>query len=287
MPAIYDMPKLLMLNVGHAVHDCDWNFKNVSSPFTRLYYVTDGTAELILPNGKITLVPGCMYIVPAFTVHTNVCIGHFEHYYIHIYEEIGNTLGLIDAMDFPYMIEGTEEDRELFREITERNSLMSLKNPDPRIYDNKNSLIECIRLNRERPIHERMESLGIIYLLMSKFTKDATHKFATSDPRIRQTLNYIRMNISGELTIDKLSESACISHDYFIRLFKKEIGITPIQYVINIRITKAQLMLATEDCSVKDVSYAVGYEDVNYFCRIFKKETNMSPIQYRNSFNKI
>ena len=51
MSAINVRPNLLMLNVGHAMHNADWNFKDVSSPFTRLYYVTEGNAELILPSG--------------------------------------------------------------------------------------------------------------------------------------------------------------------------------------------------------------------------------------------
>ena len=40
----------LVLNVGLAVHNADWNWKNVNSPFTRLYYVTEGSAQIELPG---------------------------------------------------------------------------------------------------------------------------------------------------------------------------------------------------------------------------------------------
>ena len=45
----------LVLNVGLAIHNSDWNWKNVNSPFTRLYYVTEGIAQIELPDGIHTL----------------------------------------------------------------------------------------------------------------------------------------------------------------------------------------------------------------------------------------
>ena len=72
MSAINVRPNLLMLNVGHALHNADWNFKDVSSPFTRLYYVTEGNAELILPNGRVRLRPHHLYIIPARS--TPMCV---------------------------------------------------------------------------------------------------------------------------------------------------------------------------------------------------------------------
>ena len=50
-----------MLNVGLAHHDGDWNWKNVVSPFTRVYLVIEGEAKLYLPEETVELKPGCMY----------------------------------------------------------------------------------------------------------------------------------------------------------------------------------------------------------------------------------
>jgi len=81
------LPQLLTLNVGHASHNADWNFRDVSSPFTRLYFVTAGSATVQLPSGSHKLTPGHMYLIPAFMQHTDCCTGRFNHYYIHIYED--------------------------------------------------------------------------------------------------------------------------------------------------------------------------------------------------------
>lgn len=72
-----DQLHLLILNVGLAIHNADWNWKNVNSPFTRLYYVTEGTARIILPSGIQELVPNHLYLIPSFTTHSYSCDAHF------------------------------------------------------------------------------------------------------------------------------------------------------------------------------------------------------------------
>ena len=73
---------LLMLNVGLAQHNGDWNWKDVSSPFTRIYYVSAGEALLHLSDQTVILRPGRLYIIPAYTLHSYECNGPFTHYYL-------------------------------------------------------------------------------------------------------------------------------------------------------------------------------------------------------------
>ena len=76
-----------------------------------------------------------------------------------------------------------------------------------------------------------------------------------------------------------------MSKDHFIRLFRQELGYTPTQFIIDKKMMKARLMLASENMSTKDIAYSLGYDDVSYFTRLFKKHTGTTPLQYRNSFN--
>lgn len=276
---------LLMLNVGYAYHNADWNFNNVSSPFTRIYYVTRGHAEVVTASGRHTLTPGKMYIIPAFTDHTDVCEGVFEHYYVHIYEDAQWGENIIGGYIFPFEIEGTQLDEMLFRDLCEHNKAMSLKFSDPKIYDNKHSLIECVRLNRERPLFDRLESMGIIARLIARFVRYATPRFNTSDPRIVDAINAISENIGKSVAVDCLAENARMSKDHFIRLFKQELGTTPMQFIIERKMTTAKLMLSSENISVKEVAYSLGYYDLSYFTRLFRHHVGMTPRQYRSCFN--
>lgn len=60
---------LIMLNVGFARHHADWNWQGVSSPFTRLFLVTDGEAKAHLPDKAVTLLPGHAHMVLVHVTH--------------------------------------------------------------------------------------------------------------------------------------------------------------------------------------------------------------------------
>lgn len=79
-----DKLHLFTLNVGLACHNGDWNWKNVRSPFARLYLVVQGTAKIQLPSGIHDLSPGHLYFIPAFTTHSYICDSPFTHYYLHM-----------------------------------------------------------------------------------------------------------------------------------------------------------------------------------------------------------
>lgn len=277
---------LLMLNVGHAHHDGDWNFRKINSPFTRIYYVTEGEATVTLHSGTHRLTPGNMYIIPAFTEHTDSCTGIFDHYYVHIYEEdIHSGDGIIGNYDFPFEIQGEELDRTLFKLLCEYNASMALKYADPRLYDNKHSLIECVRLNRNRPLFNRLESMGIILQLLGRFIRYSRLKYQTKDSRIQRALKTATTRTGELIRVEELASEACMSTDHFIRLFKNELGCTPAQFMIDKKMMKAKLMLASESMPTKEIAYSLGYDDVSYFSRLFKKHVGTTPTLYRNSFN--
>ena len=279
--------QLLMLNVGHAVHESDWNFKDIVSPFTRIYYVTEGSATVTIADETHLLSPGNMYIIPAFTRHSDACDCRFCHYYVHIYEEVAEADSLIDNYDFPFRLKGLPIDLTLFKALCEHNSTMALKAPDPRIYDNKTSLIDCVRLNRERPLWDRLESTGIICQLLGRFIKEATPKYEAKDARIREVIRMINEDVSDTLRVDRMAREVHMTPDHLIRLFKKEMGCTPNQFIIERRMTKAMLMLSSEPLMTKEVAYSLGYDNLSYFTRLFKRHTGLTPYRYRESFNRV
>ena len=73
--------RLLVLNVGYAVHNSDWNWKDVSSPFTRLYYVTDGHAQIRMEDGVHDLYPGKLYMIRPYGSIGNA-VGRFDIQYL-------------------------------------------------------------------------------------------------------------------------------------------------------------------------------------------------------------
>ncbi len=286
MATSIDQLHLLVLNVGLAVHQGDWNWKNVNSPFTRLYYVTEGTAKIILPAGMQELRPDHLYLIPSFVTHSYVCDSRFCHYYLHIYEDHESSSGLLESWDFPIEIPARPLELQLVKRLCDINPSMKLSQSDPTTYDNNPTLIQNIYKNKQRLFCDKVESRGILYQLISRFLKNAKPKVEVSDDRIQKVLAYIRKNTHEPIEISSLAEMCSLSKDHFIRLFKKEVGITPHHYINQKKIEKAQLVLATDRMPIKNVAYLLAYEDYSYFIRLFKKSTGMTPQEYQNQYKK-
>lgn len=274
----------LVLNVGLAVHNADWNWKNVNSPFTRLYYVTEGSAQIELPDGIYTLSPKHMYFIPAFTIHTNICKSNFVHYYLHIYEDHYSDNDWLDHWKFPVEIEATDLDLALFKRLCEINPHMTLQKSDPTTYDNNPTLMQNLIKNRQRAFCDKVESRGIVFQLLSRFFKQGQSKIEMEDNRIAKTVLYIRKHLNEAIELEKLAEISCLSKDHFIRLFKKELGTTPLQYINQKKIEKAQLLLITEELVVKEIAFQLAFDDYSYFNRLFKKTTGVTPQEYRRLY---
>lgn len=276
---------LILLNAGYALHDADWNWKNVSSPFMRLYLVTQGEASIIIAGKEYRLTQGHLYLVPPFALHSNSCTGHFELYYLHIYELINQTISLFEQMIFPVEVEICLLDQALMKRLLEINPNRGLLFYDPSSYDNNSNLYKCIAVNSHIPYHVGVETDGIVRQLFSRFIAAASMVITTHDTRLIKVLRFIREHIDEKISVTQLASIASLTPDHFIRLFKLEIGVTPLDYINRKKIERAQLMLLINNQPVKDIAYSISFENVSYFNRLFKNLVGVTPSECRSSFN--
>lgn len=106
-----------------------------------------------------------------------------------------------------------------------------------------------------------------------------------TDQAILKSQNWMEAHYSGPVTIDQIADSAGISPRHFIRRFKKATGEPPIAYLQLLRIENAKRKLESSKDSVNEITWQVGYEDINSFRRLFRKHTGLSPKEYRNKFS--
>ena len=171
----------------------------------------------------------------------------------------------------------------LFARLAQINPHMKLLSSNPDTYDNNPTLEQELRKNRQRALCDKVESRGIVYQLLSRLFKFARPKVVTKDERIVQAVDHIQRHIFETIELETMVRRSCLSKDHFIRLFRKETGLTPQKYIIRKKVERAQLMLVTQEATVKNVALALGYDDVSYFCRLFKKVTGCQPHNYRRS----
>ena len=272
---------LQMLNVGFARHNSDWNWQHVSSPFTRIYCVTEGEARLHINGSSISLHPGHLYMIPAYTEHSYECRGIFCHYYLHLYEGFKSQTDLFEHYDFPTEVKANDIDATLFRSMCADHPEAMLPESDPKSYDNTTTFVDYVKRYNSMPLWQKMRLRSAILMLISSFLKEAKPKQWTLNERMRKVLAFINANICGNVTINQLADIACTSTPYLIRLFRQHFGTPPLQYINKKKIEKAQLMLITENTPCKEIAYKVGFHDPSYFIRIFKKTTGQTPQEYR------
>lgn len=110
---------------------------------------------------------------------------------------------------------------------------------------------------------------------------DYTLSAASENTVSERAISYMQQNFSSELTMEELAKHVSLNLSYFIRRFKQETGMTPHSYLTSIRLQQAIYYLKTTDRSVKDISYACGFQSENSFCITFKNHTGTTPTLYR------
>ena len=101
---------------------------------------------------------------------------------------------------------------------------------------------------------------------------------------ITEAKHYIQQHYQEALRLEDVSSAVGFNATYFSTLFKKETGQNFMDYLTELRISKAKELLCGEELSVQDVAEQVGYRDLKYFSRLFKKLTGVSPSDYKKLY---
>ncbi|MDO5519457.1 MAG: AraC family transcriptional regulator [bacterium] len=116
-------------------------------------------------------------------------------------------------------------------------------------------------------------------LLFSNSIKDVIVKTQQS---LSNTISYINEHFTENISLKQLAEEASLSPFYFTRMFAKETGMTPHQYLIAARINCAKFLLKTTALSIKEIAFNSGFSDESNFCTTFKKWELVTPSEYRS-----
>jgi len=121
----------------------------------------------------------------------------------------------------------------------------------------------------------------IIRIIQTQSLKKIENEIIDVTSPITASINFIRENIRESINLKQLSGKACMSTTSFYRSFKRELGMSPIEFILNEKIKFAKKLLSNPKINISEVSYATGFEDCNYFIRLFKKYEGITPKQYQ------
>lgn len=97
---------------------------------------------------------------------------------------------------------------------------------------------------------------------------------------------YIEAHFRENLTLDQLAEIVHINKYHMVHSFTKAFGVSPINYLLSLRLQECRYLLQSTDQTMTQISQAVGFSSPCYFSQVFHKATGMSPREYRNTYRQ-
>lgn len=123
--------------------------------------------------------------------------------------------------------------------------------------------------------------LELLIQIERQIGREHRPKNAYLNTEMEMAMQFFNDHYSSEINIEEYAVSRGMSVSWFIRSFKQYAHTTPMQYLVERRMTNAQVLLETTNYNITEIAALVGYDNPLYFSRIFKKQKGMSPSEYR------
>lgn len=142
-------------------------------------------------------------------------------------------------------------------------------------------LEELVQAGDSISIEEKLRQPLLFYRFLLLLQKEALAIPSAAEKVSEQAAAYIGQHYTEEVKMADIAEQLHYHVDYITRCMQKTMGISPLQYLNEIRISRAKRLLETTNEKVKSIAKQVGIQDETYFSRMFRKKEGMSPQVYR------
>ena len=241
----------------------EWRRFNEKPPFNRFYFILDGEGELVVNRQVYHPRKNQLWLMPAGKLHSYYSISDhcFLKYWCHFTASLGEE-NLFDVIRTPLYVDVDPDDTSYLTGLFQKLLQAS-----------QNAEVDFL-------LRKKAAMLEIVAYFLSKCPH--IDFVENQNPQFFALLTCIKENLSHHFTIEELAGQMHMHPNYFIKYFRKAVGIPPMQYINSLRIDRASELLKSSDASIAQVAAAVGFGDGLYFSRVFKKAIGCSPKTYRN-----
>lgn len=274
-----------LLNADYVKLNKKWNFRNVISPYYRLYFIDDGEGLIGDQHSGLSLRPGFIYIIPSFTLCNLSCDLFLSQYFIQFFEESPDGISLFSNCRKILEVKANPDDIANFKQIIAINPGRGINRSDnPLVYEKDIYYKEYTELNNQQSISAQYETQGIILQLISKFLKPEIFQrdqVIVTPSVVMDAIAFIQINLGSSLKVSQLANRANLNTDYFSRIFHRYTGQSPLNYILHKRIERAQYLIITTNKQQDEIAEMTGFYNAQYFSRVFKKLTGLTPGAYK------
>ena len=259
-------------SITKSKYDSDWHSTLHTHPFTELFYVVDGKGEFNIQGQHFPVKPNDFVIINPQVEHTELSSPDEPLEYI--------VLG-INGLSFSNLTPVSEGGHPF--------SFFNLRDEQKDILRYLNAMVQeatSQSMSYELVCHNLLEILLIKILRHQHFDLEVGKQSkATKD--ISFIKHYLETYYHESIQLEDLASMTHLSRFYISHSFKKEIGMSPMEYLIDIRIKESKILLRTTNYSISQVADIVGFTTPTYFSKQFRKSTGISPTDYREQFQGV
>ena len=257
--------KMKLRNIASTRYSGDWPSIPHSHSYAELFYIVDGAGQFQINDRLFPVRAHQLVVVNPNVIHTEVSLESHPLEYI--------VLG-IEGLEFT--ISDTSEGS--FCVYT---------------FDGNNDVLPCMRKiltemqNRESNFQILCQAYMdiIVVQLMRNASVSAVpiHSRLPANRQCATVKRYIDHHYKENLTLDELAEKVSISKYHMAHAFKREYGVSPINYIIDCRIQEGKRLLAETDLAPSQIASILGFSSSSYFCKTFSNIEGTSPTEYRKA----
>ena len=258
-----------LLNAASATYGGDWHSVPHTHNHMELFYILGGKGQFLIQEDLHPVYVNNLVIINPNVIHTEVSLNSQPLEYIVLGID-GIELKSGDSSNVQFSILDPFESVEIASCM--RNIIREM--------EQKNTGYEDV-------CQAYMEIL-IIRLMRSTALAIPSEPQAISTNRQCATVrHYIDQHFKEALTLDQLAEEGHMNKYYLSHAFKREYGISPINYMISKRIEESKYLLAETDLSLSQISQLLGFSSLSYFSQVFRKTQSMPPMEYRQNARQL
>ena len=120
-----------------------------------------------------------------------------------------------------------------------------------------------------------------IFLTINRYIKEKRYTNSDMINDIERAVHYFKENYNKPISIEQYASEHLMSVNWFIHSFKSIMKVSPMKYIVSLRIAAAKGYLESTNKNINEIADAVGYDNALYFSRLFRKHTGYSPSEYR------
>lgn len=256
--------------------------------FYEINIVFNGSGIHYIQDNMYKIGRGNIFVIPPNLYHGYKNINNLEVYHILVSKQyISRYIAELECMEGYINLFSIDP---VMRSNTEYSFFLTL---DDEKTENLRTLTDILDKIRSTYREENPDNCDLLMNSMGlNVIETMCHYYETTSPKEKPTKNHKKLseniqficnNYDKKLTLKMLAENVNMSQSAYVRLFNSVFKVSPMQYVINYRLSRAKYMLANTDMTVTDIACRTGFYDSAHLNKIFLSLEGICPSEYRNN----